>query len=77
MFHHKIERNHVEKCDHRHVVKARHCDDAQAGTLLKLTEKGLLSSKIGIKAPWTEIDPVPRTLIDRAFVGKAVTSIMG
>jgi NADPH:quinone reductase len=40
--------------------------------LAGLIARGNLRPHISVEAPWTEIGPIARRLLDRAFAGKAV-----
>ena len=43
--------------------------------LAQLVEQKVLTPRVDVEAPWTEIAEVARQLIERAFIGKAVLHI--
>src|ERR1700675_673749 len=43
--------------------------------LARLVEQKVLTPRVDVEAPWTEIAEVARRLIARAFVGKAVLHV--
>lgn len=43
--------------------------------LARLMEERVVTPTIGVEAPWSEVAPIARQLIDRAFAGKAVLHV--
>ncbi|MDP4097789.1 zinc-binding dehydrogenase [Paenibacillus sp. P96] len=53
----------------------RHAAADDLSLLARLVAKGRLTPRIEVQAPWTEIDTVAQSLLERKFSGKAVLHI--